>query len=277
MVQSLNRKLSRSAAHVHFTVATGRALAGIAPLLSQLHLRPNVPIAAYNGGLVVLPRTWPPLCHQTIPRASFLRLVATAAAVALPTLAYSYSVVSDAETLVDSVAEHVFGWHIAGDWERELNGLPITRLAVSEVPPYLQPCAVLVDVSGSGESLRQHLRAELDGIPGISATQSSKSFVEVRPAGTNKGMAVSVIAAWLKLSREEVLAIGDNDNDAEMLAWAGVGVAVAGASVAALESSSHVCRHGVESGVVEVLRTVRQAKRFHRFLLGDSSAVAEGT
>ena len=77
-------------------------------------------------------------------------------------------------------------------------------------------------------------------INGISFTRSGLSFIEIRPAGSNKGAALASAAEVLGLQRENLLALGDNDNDMEMLLWAGVGVAIAGASNAALEASRFV-------------------------------------
>lgn len=55
------------------------------------------------------------------------------------------------------------------------------------------------------------------------------SFVEVLPLGTSKAAALEWLAARLGVAREEVLAVGDERNDIEMLAWAGTGVAMGNA------------------------------------------------
>ena len=269
MIQALNRKLSSPNQHVIFTIATGRAFAGINPLLNQLHLRPNIPVAAYNGSLVLLPQKRSLLQKATIPRDSFLELLSLATAAKVPALAYVCGFSPQEGEFLDSLGETVYGWYVCGDHERELNGLKITRLSRPEWPAADEPTAVLLDVRNLTGCSADRIRAELVGVRGISVTQSSKSYIEVRPVGINKATAVSTIAASLKVDRRDVLTIGDNDNDAEMLHWAGIGVAVAGASPAATQSSKYYCRHGVEQGVVEVLRVVRQAKRFHGFLLGD--------
>jgi hydroxymethylpyrimidine pyrophosphatase-like HAD family hydrolase len=271
MIQALNRKLSSPHQHVIFTIATGRALAGIAPLLNQLHLRPNVPIAAYNGSLVLLPQRPLPLYEATIPQESFRELLQLVAQLNLPTLAYVCAFSPQTDELFGSLGETVYGWYVEDDRHLELNGLPITRLSLAELPAGVEPIAVLLDVRGRSGFVAGRLRTQLGNVPGLSVTQSSSSYVEVRPTGANKAVAISRIAASLGIAREDVLTIGDNDNDTEMLQWAGIGVAVAGASAAALQSSTYYCRHGVELGVVEVLRTVRQAKRFHGFLLGDDA------
>ncbi|MDY7014044.1 MAG: HAD family hydrolase [Cyanobacteriota bacterium] len=58
-------------------------------------------------------------------------------------------------------------------------------------------------------------------------TQSSSIFFEATHPQVNKGSAVRFLAEdLLGLKAEQVMAIGDNFNDAEMLAYAGMGVAM---------------------------------------------------
>jgi hydroxymethylpyrimidine pyrophosphatase-like HAD family hydrolase len=57
-------------------------------------------------------------------------------------------------------------------------------------------------------------------------------FLETTQAGVNKGTAIDYVAKeLLGITAENVLAIGDNYNDVEMLAYAGIGVAMGNAPV----------------------------------------------
>jgi len=276
MIQALNRKLASPSQHVLFTIATGRALAGVTPLLNQLQLKSNIPVATYNGSLVLYPQRQCLLHESTVPRESFRQLLTIAAKVKVPTLAYICDFSPQPERYFKCPGETVFGWHIKCGQERELNGLTINCMPSPDLPVALEPIAVLLDVHELTSSGVDHVRADLEELQGLTVTQSSRTYLEIRPIGANKATAISIIAASLQIDRADVLTIGDNDNDAEMLQWAGIGVAVAGASKAALRSSRYFCRHGVELGVVEVLRTVRQAKRFHGFLRGDDEVPVGG-
>ena len=101
-------------------------------------------------------------------------------------------------------------------------------------------------------------------VTGIDVTTSGSSFLEIRPRGSGKAIALSFVASRLGLSSDRVLAIGDNDNDADMLRWAGVGVAVAAASEEAVASANYMCHYGVGRGVVEILRLIRSARRYYK-------------
>lgn len=126
-----------------------------------------------------------------------------------------------------------------------------------------EPTAVLVNNLGSSNetaAVADHLRASAC----MDLTSSGGSFLELRPRGSSKAAALSFVTTRLGLSRKKVLAIGDNDNDAEMLNWAGIGVAVAAASRGAVASADYVCHYGVARGVVEILRLIRSARRYYR-------------
>lgn len=51
-------------------------------------------------------------------------------------------------------------------------------------------------------------------------------YLEFSPAGINKQVGLSLVAERLGVPREQVVAFGDGNNDAPMLAWAGLGVAM---------------------------------------------------
>ncbi|GAF84205.1 unnamed protein product, partial [marine sediment metagenome] len=73
--------------------------------------------------------------------------------------------------------------------------------------------------------------------------------------------ALEYVAKVLNLTQNQVLAIGDNDNDAEMLSWAGIGVAVNSASDLAESSCDYRANRGVIEGAIEVLDLVHEARR----------------
>lgn len=56
---------------------------------------------------------------------------------------------------------------------------------------------------------------------------SKPYFLEILPAGTDKGSALARVAETLGIDREAVLAVGDSMNDEAMIRWAGAGVAMA--------------------------------------------------
>ena len=50
--------------------------------------------------------------------------------------------------------------------------------------------------------------------------------MQITHSTVSKAEALKTVAAELGVSREQVMAIGDNANDVDMLRWAGIGVAI---------------------------------------------------
>ena len=71
-------------------------------------------------------------------------------------------------------------------------------------------------------------------------TSSFPFNYEIGGVGVSKGAALDFIATREGVSKEEIIAFGDNDNDAAMIAYAGIGVAVANATPRALASADFV-------------------------------------
>jgi Cof subfamily protein (haloacid dehalogenase superfamily) len=81
------------------------------------------------------------------------------------------------------------------------------------------------------QELLQDLRARYAQSE-LHVTTSVPIFLETTQAGVNKGTAIDYVATeLLGITAENVLAIGDNYNDVEMIAYAGIGVAMGNAPV----------------------------------------------
>ena len=87
----------------------------------------------------------------------------------------------------------------------------------------------------------------------LTVVPSHPILVEGLPAGLNKAKGLAWLAGYLGVAQETVLAVGDNDNDAPMLAWAGVGVAMGNGSPAALAAADWVAPSVADDGVAAAL------------------------
>jgi hydroxymethylpyrimidine pyrophosphatase-like HAD family hydrolase len=100
------------------------------------------------------------------------------------------------------------------------------------VGPHVQRVDKLYRVAGEGPvrvyiptNPREHARVVAEAVdwfgPRASIVYSDELGIEILAPRTNKGEALTAIAAALKLDRSRVAAIGDGPNDREMLAYAG--------------------------------------------------------
>jgi Cof subfamily protein (haloacid dehalogenase superfamily) len=84
-------------------------------------------------------------------------------------------------------------------------------------------------------------------------TWSTRELVEVSAAGVTKAAALERVCSRLGIRREQVLAIGDNENDLSMLRWAGRSAAVANASESVLAMVGEVTASNLDDGVALLL------------------------
>lgn len=87
-------------------------------------------------------------------------------------------------------------------------------------------------------------------------TRSAPIYFEAANPQVNKGVAVQYLAEeLLGLTREQVVAIGDNYNDLEMLQYAGVGIAMGNAPLDVQRQADWVAPSVEEDGVVAAIET----------------------
>jgi Cof subfamily protein (haloacid dehalogenase superfamily) len=105
------------------------------------------------------------------------------------------------------------------------------------------------------DELYDEFSARWDGE--VSLFKTNPEYLEFLNRGTDKGVALAALAGAYSTAREEVIAFGDGDNDAPMLAWAGFGVAVANAMATAREAADLIspCSND-ESAVARTLEQV---------------------
>jgi hypothetical protein len=99
------------------------------------------------------------------------------------------------------------------------------------------------------------LRREADGYA-VSLTEYTHrdfSLVDVTAPDATKGRALAWKAKQLGLSRDEVMAVGDNFNDVEMLEFAGTAVVMANAVDDLKQRGWHLTGHQNEAGVASAI------------------------
>ena len=116
---------------------------------------------------------------------------------------------------------------------------------------------VKISALGSPPALAPVERRILDRYGGpLRLTHSGPGSFDLLPAGTCKAAGLERLAGLLGVDREQVAAIGDNDNDREMLQWAGLGVAMGNAAPPVQQCARLVTRTNDQEGVAEVIERV---------------------
>lgn len=84
-------------------------------------------------------------------------------------------------------------------------------------------------VSVADTSRIPELRRHFEAIPGIQTLSSGPHYIEVLPAGMDKGLAVRCVCEAGGFQKSQVMAIGDSENDIGMFTEAGFRVAMGNA------------------------------------------------
>lgn len=83
----------------------------------------------------------------------------------------------------------------------------------------------------------------------VEVTQSLRDNVEVMNVGVSKGNAVKFLAKKYDVDRENIIAIGDNENDISMIQYAGLGIAMGNASDSVKNKADYVTADYQNDGV----------------------------
>jgi Cof subfamily protein (haloacid dehalogenase superfamily) len=78
--------------------------------------------------------------------------------------------------------------------------------------------------------------------------------IELLPPGCNKGVGLAAVVENLGFGAQEVIAIGDNINDLEMIAWAGLGIAMENGSSQAKAKAKRIAPPHDENGVAKIIK-----------------------
>ena len=243
------------------SIATGRPLGATIPIAEQLHLPAGSPLICWDGASGFLSGDWKPLWMLEMDNSvqqKFLEYVAKGAQVFLQ----YYRPPSE---------QPPHGGHVIHAWDQDMHSpqetfqLPTGGDVIwhTDFPKNLDPAIGGMILTEDG-SFASRIARELEALKSLTVIEFNhfgQFLIGVHPIGSTKGDATIRLAKHLGLSLDEILAIGDSNNDAEMLQEAGIGIAVAGSTEKARASADYVCSGGAVLGVIEILEHLSAAKR----------------
>ena len=258
-----NRRAIRLARErgVSIALVTGRRFRDARPLALELGL--DVPVISHNGALTKHARTLETVSALLLP---------LEAARALVTLGRERGVdpmvSADHEgmglLLYDRVSEgnHALASYIA--WSRRIVGDEADAEAavkrVASLADYLDHPPVHITFSGTCRAMAEFgelIHTELgEGVRLMNTIYPQQDFtlLDVINPAASKGAGLEAVARELGLTRDEVMAVGDNHNDLAMLAYAGVGVLMGNAAPALRDAGDfYLTRTNDEAGVAAAI------------------------
>ena len=208
-----------------FTLATGKTLPATKDLADELEI--DLPLILCNGGLIQT--RFGEIMNRISMPLEVTREIARICDERGQDLVLYIEDGLYVRTLTDNMLPIYgivqAGLHEVGEWDSLGDRLAITNKCV----------AVDTHPENELEALEAVFRAALNGRADMMRT--CPELLDVVPHGVNKAVGMKKLVEKLGIAIGEVMAFGDYDNDAPMLAAAGLGAAVGGATRAALESA----------------------------------------
>jgi Cof subfamily protein (haloacid dehalogenase superfamily) len=203
----------------------------------------NVPVMAYQGAWIQDPASAKPLRHLQLDKSIAVELIDYFEQSHLPTDLSIHVYVEDrlyVQAIKHDTAEYTSRSsvvaHPVADLRQVMSNAPTKILAMHSDEALIS--TLLADLKTKYRPDQLHI------------TTSVPIFLETTNPAINKGTAIDFVAKnILNITAQEIMAIGDNHNDVEMLAYAGWGVAMGNAPEAVKARANWVAPSVDEDGV----------------------------
>lgn len=226
---------------IKVTIASGRMFKSVLRFAQELNLQ--TPLICYQGALIKDPVSQETLWHKTVPLELARQIIPIVEARGIHINAYV-----DDELYVSRVTAEAEGYarlsivqaHPVGDLVTFLQREPTKLVAISDAE----------QIDRLTRELASHFGSSLY------ITKSYPIFCEIAHPECSKGKALARLAERLGIAQEETVAIGDNPNDLDMIAWAGLGIAMANSSPEVIAAADWVTGSVEEDGAAQAIEKV---------------------
>lgn len=220
---------------VHVTIATGRGYSVTDKFVRVLDL--TTPIICYQGALIYDPQSGEIIANEGLPLPLAHRLVDLARShnLALILFLNNKAYLENSTTLSQAMLGDIgIPLMVVNDLKQVTTSSPLKGM-------------IVLSAKEAGAVVAQ-LRTALGDH--LNVFRSLDRLIEVTSPNVSKGHALATLADYLNIDRSEVMAIGDQDNDIEMIAWAGVGIAMGNGSTGAKAAADHIAPSISQEGAV---------------------------
>jgi Cof subfamily protein (haloacid dehalogenase superfamily) len=221
------------AAHIGFTITSGRPPRGMKMLIDDLKI--DTVVAGFNGGVFVKPDL-KVIQARFIPRAVAARALE---------LIGEHGLVAWLYTDTDWFVPDPNGAHVA----REACTINVEAKVSSDFGSLLGRAAKIVGVSADLNAMAKCeavLQSELRGQ--ASAARSQPYYLDVTHPEANKGGVVEFLSRYLDIATAEIATIGDMPSDVRMFEKSGLSIAMGNASAEVQAQANFVTLSNEEDG-----------------------------
>jgi Cof subfamily protein (haloacid dehalogenase superfamily) len=228
-------------AGIGFAITSGRPPRGMAMLTGPLGI--DLPVAGFNGGVMVAPDLATVLAAHTLPAATVVGAMELLAHHGLDAWVYTktrWLVRDPAAPHVDREARTVqFAPEIMPDLDAGSVEDVVKVVGVSDDAARMQACA---------EAAAQALGED------VAASLSQPYYLDITQARANKGAVVDALAERTGIARTRIATIGDMPNDVAMFRRAGVSIAMGNAEDKVKQHARYVTDSNADDGFAKAIR-----------------------
>lgn len=240
-------------AGVHVTLATGRRLWSVKPIVADLGIQ--LPVILYSGALVWDTASRTALYQKSLAPALVREAIAVIREFGAQVIAFQSPLYDTAENLIFGPEEdddEVSREYANGRIQR------VVRMRLDEIET-LQDVIYLAVVSSEERIRAIYERLSTTGAymlqTGINNPNVDPPWhaVNIYSAGVSKASALDHLAGLYGVSLNETMAVGDGNNDLELIAAAGLGVAMGNARPHLKAAADVVVGSNDEDGAAEAI------------------------
>ncbi len=231
----------------HLVLSSGRPLPSILEVCSLTGLEyPNMLIISNNGALVYDCDSKKPILEHRIAQDDIAKIVAAANAAGIHIHGYT--------------EDEVVCYHDNDELRFYTRRIHMPLKCVENIADALPEGSYklqMIHLTDRSllERFRDSLLSDKDLSKRIQAFFSNDQYLEILPAGADKGSALRYVTDYLPVLRTNTFAAGDAENDISMMDAAHIGVAMKNASDAVKEHGDIITKHtNDEDGLVEVIK-----------------------
>ena len=231
------------AAGVKVVIATGRPIPGVLPLLEELNLNQDGDyVITFNGGLVQETSTGNELIRETLSYEDYLDIEVLANKLGVHSHAITKDGIYTSNRNIGRYTVH----------ESTLVHMPIYYRTPEEVADKEFVKAMYIDEPEILDAAIAKLPQEF--YDRFTIVKSTPFYLEILKKTANKGIAVTHLAEKLSLTKEETMAIGDEENDRAMLEVVGSPVVMENGNPEIKKIAKYITKSNDESGVAYAIR-----------------------
>lgn len=224
-----------------FGIATGRIYPAAKAYAKELGI--NSPIICCNGALIVDPRNDNPVISNKLSGDTVKKVIQ----IAKENSVYYHYYTKDTIYAEEEKFIAKYFKEFSKDKPEDEKVKTVISADIIDNVDELEIYKVGIFVDDSEQSII--MTKKIKEIEGISAYKSLDNLFDIVPDGVDKGSALEQLGELLNVKREEIMAIGDNENDINMLKYAGMGIAMENSEDQIKEISDYVTSNNDEDGV----------------------------